>query len=116
MAVDKQKWIEALGRYEKHFGTFVPYKFDGEKYVLAKENCACALGVYLIEVMGVPADEIARTRGISWDKLFDMLEIEFGGEEFVRNIWQLNDETNYPYNQPRDETFGRVIEYIRFSL
>jgi hypothetical protein len=118
MAVDKQKWIEALGRYEKNFGNFVPYKLDKEKgeYVLAKENCACALGVYLIEVMGVPAAEIARNRPYDWGKYFTMLEIEFGNEHTVREIWFINDETNYRDGKHLDETFDRVIEYIRFSL
>lgn len=121
MAVDKKKWLGALesGKYEKNFGNFVPYKYDKQSdiYVLEKENCACALGVYLIEVMGVPADEIARSRR-GWHNFFNMLEIEFGGEEFVRDIWSVNDETktNFAKDAPRDETFGSVIEYIRHSL
>ena len=108
-----EKWIEALGKYEKHKGTFVPISWvnGGEGAALRKENCACALGVYLIEIKGIPATEIAET-GYNNGKYWELIDAELGND-FAFEIYHINDGSGRDYQQYKSDNFDFVIEELK---
>lgn len=110
--------IKALDKYEKNTGYFVglipkngahEHVYDPEFEV--KPNCACVLGVYLIELKGVSPDEIANARSCDGKitNLYDILYNDLG-VDMTNELWHINDNIT---PGPEDETFGKVIEYLK---
>ena len=108
-----KQWIGALesGKYQKHTGNFVPLGSDGENFTLAKENCACALGVYLIEVAGFTAQEIAH-KGYDTMNYWEFLNSELG-EDCVSEIYQVNDANGPFYRDFKSPNFDYVIQELK---
>jgi len=101
-----EKWILALDKYEKYRGSLVPSRYNLETNTreLSKKNCACALGVYLIEIKGISAEEIAREKFGGQQRFYDIVNADLG-KDFVNEVWRINDKN-------QDNTFAKVKELI----
>jgi hypothetical protein len=106
------KWIEALAKYKKHHGSFVPisWGYDNSSS-LHEENCACAIGVYLIEIKGIPAAEIAMA-GYDTEKYWDIIGTDLG-TEFSFRMYHINDGIGRNFGQYKSDNFDFVIEELK---
>ena len=108
-----EKWIEALAKYKKHHGSFVPLSWQGEgdTSVLREENCACALGVYLIEIKGIPATEIAEA-GYRNEEYWSIISTDLG-DDFAFRMYHINDGSGRDFGQYKSDNFDFVIEELK---